>query len=72
MKRNIFDTTFLAVGAVWLLPSYMLGALSWRVRHGKWVWVNMLVYAELSKDWLSFFISWAIWVLLILLVWRTV
>ncbi len=49
--------------AIFLLPSYLIGAVWWRSEHGRWVFVNPMDYADASTDWLSYAISFVGWVL---------
>lgn len=64
---KIVRIVLLSILAVWLLPSYLLAAYLWRDDTGKWARVNILRYAEFSKDLLSYIISFLVWFVLLCL-----
>lgn len=60
-----FTTAFFdGVIAIGLLPCWLIGALTWRYSHGKWVWVSPVAYANHAaarRDWLTLVIAIFLW-----------
>jgi hypothetical protein len=59
---------FFITSTLALLPSWALAATSWRLRHGRWMWVSPGEYARYAygtKDWVLVFVNNVLWICII-------
>lgn len=65
--RTVFAYLFFIASTLALLPSWLFAAVTWRCRHGQWVWVNPSAYAMCSyqaRDWVLVVMNSVFWLII--------
>lgn len=66
--RTLMLYVFFITSTLALLPSWALAATSWRLRHGRWMWVSPGEYARCVyslKDWVLIVVNNVLWICVI-------
>jgi hypothetical protein len=65
--RIVLAYVFFILSTLALLPSWLFAAVTWRCRHGQWIWVSPSAYARcayVSQDWLLVVMNNVFWVII--------